>query len=178
MLIPEAFVCADTLPETECLALFPGAVIGSPYDPAAEMLRAAGITLSSGAPVREFTAKSIPAGHVLAAAAVPLSTDDPAGVELFSNRLLESVRLADNLGVKEFSLLSLPTEKYDSRLFSFNTVLFRVLMQEREDHPSLERIRFFCQTATDADWLSRVYNFYYPAEKSERMSAPVQYRKL
>lgn len=173
MLIPETVICScSLLPDTECLLLLPGAVIGAADDTADALLRAAGIVPVPGAPVREYRSETIPAAHLLAATAERLDAGSAAGVELLKQRLADAIALADGLGVREMSFLSLPTDTYSSRLFALMTVFFRVLMDGREQHPCLERIRFFCHSSTDAAWIARVYNFYYPGDKSERMTVP------
>lgn len=172
MNIPEAVIWSDTMPETECLALFPGAVIGAPEDPAAALLRKADAVPGTDEPLQELFSTGLPAGHVLAGAALPLDSKVPDTAALFKRRLNEAISLADTLGAVSLSLLALPADTFDSRLFAFNTVLFRVLMQNREDHPCLGSVRFLCRNKAEAEWLARAYNFYYPGEKSERMSVP------
>ena len=169
MQIPETILYTDTLPETECLLLLPGAVKGGAEDPAAALLGPAVWALKPGAPVCELRVPGIPAAHLLAARAEPLDQTDPAGVETLRRCLTEAIELADGLGVKEMSFPAIPANTRDSRLFGIMTVVFRVLMQEREKHPCLGRIRFFCPEKADAEWICRVYNFYYPQDKSERM---------
>ena len=168
---PEAILYRDTLPETQCLLLLPGAIKGAVDDPA-EALLSEDAGLTPGAPVREIHCDGVPAAHVLAARAERLDAEAPAGVRTLERCLKEAIVLADGLGVSELSFLALRVDTYDSRLFALMTVFFRVLMQERGKHPCLERIRFFCPQKDDAQWIARVYNFYYPADKSERMNVP------
>lgn len=172
MRIPELVICADALPAAECLAIFPGAAVGSPAVPAYELLQAEGIAPGEGEPVRELKTVQFAGGHLLAAAVRSLRSDDPDGMELYKARLADAIAFADKLGAREFGLLCVPTEVYNSRLFAVNTVTLRVLMQERESHPCLERIRFFCRSREDAEWIARVYNFFYPESKADRMLLP------
>lgn len=172
MNVPKLTLYADALPEAECLALFPGAVTGTAADPVKALFPEAGLRLDTNAPVREISLPSLPVRHLLAGAAVPLKKEEPESTELFKRRLQETFALADSLGVKELCLLPLPADAYDSRLFACNAVLFRELMQDREHHPCLENIRFLCRNRADAEWLAKVYNFYYPESKADRMLLP------
>lgn len=169
MRIPETVIYSSELPASECLVLLPGAVIGSADDTAERLLREEKADLSAEATVRETVLKAVAAKHILFARAERLDADNPNGAELLKKILNEAVIFADALGVTELSFLSLPTEKYNSRLFAMMTVFFRELMREREKHPCLTGIRFLCPDREAADWIARVYNFYYPADKSERM---------
>lgn len=170
MRIPETVLYSDSLPSCECLLLLPGAVIGSAEDIAQKLLSEAGVALAPEAPVQEAEIPGVPAGHLLAGRAERLDADSPAGVELLKKRLREAIMLADSLGVGEMSFLALPAVPRGSRLFALMTVFFRELMQEREKHPCLEGIRFLCPDRDAANRIAQVYNFYYPAEKSERMA--------
>lgn len=171
MLIPETVICPDALPASECLLLLPGAVKGSAVDRAALMLPSAD-ELIPDAPVQEIPSGDVPAAHLLAARSERLDAGDPAGVALLQKHLHEAIELGDALGVREMSFLALCVDTYDSRLFALMTVFFRVLMENRAEHPCLQRIRFFCRNRADAEWIARVYNFYYPGDRSERMTVP------
>lgn len=172
MRIPVTVLYEGELPESECLLLLPGAVIGGAEDTAERLLEAESITLAPGEPVREIFLRSVPAEHVLCGKAKRLGTGETAPVELLKSRLREAIALADSLGVKEMSFPAIPASPVDSRLFGIMTVFFRELMAERERHPSLTGIRFLCPDKQSAAMIARVYNFYYPEDKSERMEVP------
>lgn len=151
MQIPEIIYCGGTFPACGGLALIKGAVLG-------------------GAADYDFAALSGAADGTSVFYAECTSPDDAEGLRSFEESVKNVILLADAAGVHELSFLPVRAETKNSRLFAVNAALFRVLMAERESHPSLEGIRFLCRDKEDAEWLARVYNFYYPATKSERMT--------
>lgn len=172
MRIPEVILYDKELPFCECLLLLPGAVIGKAEDEAARLLGAEGIAFEPEGPVREIRLKDVPAEHILCGVAKRLDAGDPSGAEFLKQRLREAVAVADTLGIKEMSFMALPAQSVNSRLFGMMTVFFRELMEDRERHPSLSGIRFLCSDRKNAAMIAQVYNFYYPADISERMEVP------
>lgn len=175
MKIPEIVYYADALPESDGLLLLSGATLGGAEDYDFTELTSHdgfGILLPVFMPgTVEDVGEAGGAAHFLYARAADLDQDEKNGFCTLRECIGNTLREADEAGVREMSFLPVPAAEKNSRLFSVMTVFFRLLMEEREKHPCLEGIRFLCRTREEAEWICRVYNFYYPADKSERMLA-------
>ena len=92
----------------------------------------------------------------------------PVEISLLKQQLEEAVRQADSLGAHSFSLLP-AQEPVPSRFFAVTAAMLRALTENRAAHPSLASIRFLCRDKAEAEQICRVYNFYYPETKQDRM---------
>lgn len=168
MNVPGIAYYENTLPASDGLVFLHGACLAGAEDYGLASLAGRPVMLPVFPPHSAHDLGALGgARHFIYAESEP--PDTPEGAAALTETLKNAVEEADAAGVTFLSFLPPPCDKKDSRFFAVMNVFLRALMTERDRHPSLASFRFLCRDKETAEWIARVYNFYYPATKAERM---------
>lgn len=72
---------------------------------------------------------------------------------------------------KSADLMAVSAGDYSSSLFQIATTTFAAIKEYTDEHDCLESMCIVCQNQTIANAYKQVYNFWYAAEKSDRLGS-------